>query len=137
MKNTIVLWSMILIVLVAFIIGMSPVFAAVVDPNVPNVVDPNPPTTDCDPSSGKLCDPLGNNGDPAVVANKIIKGLMGLTGILALIAFIWGGILWMTSGGGQERIKKGKTMMIWAVLGLVVIFGSYAILDVVLTALGV
>ena len=92
--------------------------------------------TACPTGAKCLEDPLGNNGNFAVVANKLIKGTLGVVGILAIIAFIWGGIEWMISGGSPDRIKKGKSMMIWAVWGLVVIFGSYAILNLIFTALG-
>ena len=89
-------------------------------------------------SEGKrLANPLGDEqGDVAKVANNLIKAALGLTGVLAIIAFIWGGIEWMTSGGNEPRIKKGKDMMIWAVVGLVAIFGSYAILNLIFQALG-
>lgn len=69
------------------------------------------------------------------VANRLIKGALGITGVLAVIAFIWGGIEWMTSAGNESRVKKGKDMMLWAILGLVVIFGSYAILSFIIFAL--
>ena len=69
--------------------------------------------------------------------NQILTTVIGLTGVLALIAFIWGGILWMVSEGNPGQIDKGKKMMTWAVFGLAVIFGSYAILRFVFRALGV
>ncbi|MFA4871450.1 MAG: pilin [Patescibacteria group bacterium] len=85
----------------------------------------------------RLANPLGDEqGDVSKVANNLIKAALGLTGVLAIIAFIWGGIEWMTSGGNEPRIKKGKDMMIWAVVGLVAIFGSYAILNLIFQALG-
>jgi uncharacterized membrane protein YjfL (UPF0719 family) len=51
--------------------------------------------------------------------------------------FVYGGFTWLTSGGSAERIKKGKDILVWAVIGLVVIFASYTAVDFVLTALGV
>jgi len=39
----------------------------------------------------------------------------------------YGGFLWLTAMGNNERVEKGKETLIWAVLGLVVIFGAYAI----------
>jgi hypothetical protein len=83
-----------------------------------------------------LEDPLGNKGSLAAAVNNLIKGVMGIVGVLAIVAFVWGGVEWMISGGNPEKIKKGKTMMVWAVWGLVVIFGAYAILDVIFRALG-
>jgi len=87
-------------------------------------------------SATTLDDPLNAGGDFATIGNRLITGAIGTVGVLAIVAFIWGGIVWMTSGGSPERIKKGRSMMLWAVIGLFVIFGSYAILSLVFTALG-
>jgi len=52
--------------------------------------------------------------------------------------FIYGGIIWMTSSGNAEQVTKGKNIVIWATIGLVVIFSAYALVSFVLTkALGV
>lgn len=80
-------------------------------------------------------DPSHPLGD---LANRVIKTALGISGVLALLAFIYAGIIWMIPFGDQTgNIKKGKQMMIWAVLGLVVIFGSYAILTFITGALGI
>lgn len=85
----------------------------------------------------ELPDPLKLKGEDAVpaLAGNIIKTILGMVGVLALIMFIYGGILWMTSGGSAEKIKKGKDTIVWAVFGLAFIFFSYAILDFILKAL--
>jgi len=41
--------------------------------------------------------------------------------------FIWGGFQLLFSGGNPEKIQKGKDTLVWATLGLVIIFGSWAI----------
>ena len=71
------------------------------------------------------------------VVNNVIKATLGLSGVFALIAFIWGGITWMTSYGDPAKVTKGRTMMTWAVIGLIVIFGSFAIVNYLLDALQV
>jgi len=81
----------------------------------------------------KLNDPLNNKDIPDLVGG-IIKYILGIVGVLALVMFVYGGITWMTSAGGAEKIKKGKDTIIWAVLGLAFVFFSYAILDFILRA---
>lgn len=68
--------------------------------------------------------------------NNVIKGLLGVVGAISLLMIVIGGILWMTSGGNSERIKKGKDTLVWAVIGLVVVFLSYAIINFVFQSLG-
>lgn len=86
-----------------------------------------------------LNNPLtGSAGAPDIysVINNIITVLLGLTGALALVAFIYGGVLWMVSSGDTGKVEKGKKMIIWALIGLVVVFSSYAVLTLVFNALG-
>ncbi|MBU1037107.1 pilin [Patescibacteria group bacterium] len=83
-----------------------------------------------------LENPLGSESLTAIdIYARLIYAFMGFTGILALIMFILGGFQWMTAGGNAEKIKKGRDTLIWAVLGLVIIFASYAILRAVFQTL--
>jgi hypothetical protein len=75
-----------------------------------------------------LPNPLGTT-NVSVLAARIIRAVLGLVGVFALVMFIYGGVLWMSSGGNEEMIKKGKDTLVWAVLGLALIFFSYAVLD--------
>jgi hypothetical protein len=66
------------------------------------------------------------------LATNILKTIIGLVGVIALVMFIYGGILWMTSAGSAEQIKKGKDTLLWAILGLAFIFFSYSLLQFLL-----
>ncbi|MFW0862713.1 MAG: TrbC/VirB2 family protein [Candidatus Komeilibacteria bacterium] len=65
---------------------------------------------------------------PQELVGLIIKAVLGLTGTIALIYFIIGGFMWMTASGNMDKIKKGKDTLIWATLGIVIIFSAYSIL---------
>ncbi len=69
------------------------------------------------------------------LVNKIIKAGFGIVGTAALVIFIYGGILWMTAMGEEKRIKQGWDTMVWAGLGMIRMFGSYALVDFVLNAI--
>jgi uncharacterized membrane protein YjfL (UPF0719 family) len=45
--------------------------------------------------------------------------------------------MWLTSGGSPDKIKKGMDVLIWAAIGLIVIFASYTLVEFVFEALGV
>ncbi len=81
-----------------------------------------------------LSDPLGGVSVPVIIG-RVVKGVLGISGSLALIMFIYGGIIWLTSGGSPERIKKGKNTLIWAVIGMAIIFSAYMAVDLVIRAL--
>lgn len=81
-----------------------------------------------------VTNPLGKISDvPSLVAN-IISAILGIVGALALLMFVWGGVTWMISGGNSEKVKKGKDTLIWATIGLLVIFASYSILKTIFGA---
>jgi len=35
---------------------------------------------------------------------------------------IYGGFNWMTAAGNAEKVEKGKQILVWATIGLIVIF---------------
>lgn len=87
-------------------------------------------------SSGpvSLDNPLGKGKtDIPTLLGTIIGQILGVVGSLALVMFIYGGIAWMLSAGNQEQVTKGKNILIWATIGIVIIFTAYALVKFVLT----
>jgi len=82
----------------------------------------------------EIKNPLGVD-DPRVIIGNVIRALLGIAGSLALLVFIFGGFTWVISGGNEEKVRKGKAMIMWASLGLAVIFFSYALVTFVIGAL--
>lgn len=75
----------------------------------------------------RLTNPLSTD-DPRILIGRIIKAILGLSGAVALLMFVYGGFVYLTAQGERDRIERGKSTLIWATLGLAVIFGSYAFL---------
>ncbi|HNV12969.1 MAG TPA: pilin [bacterium] len=88
------------------------------------------------PTTVKLSNPLGAGATAQSVIGNVIDKVLGVVGALALIMFIYGGITWMTAMGNEQQISKGKDILMWSALGLVVIFSSYALVKFVLQAIG-
>ena len=91
-----------------------------------------PPQTELCPDGQsqciKLCNPLkGDTTDIKVILGTIIKVALSLVGSLTLLMLVWGGFLWLTSGGNPERVKKGTQTMLWAAIGVIIVFSSYFI----------
>lgn len=84
---------------------------------------------------GKLDNPLGEDSI-YVILGRIIKALLGIVGSISLLMFIYGGITLLTSAGASEKIKKGQQTLVWASLGILVVFASYAVLKFVFSAFG-
>jgi len=54
---------------------------------------------------------------------------------LATIALIIGGVMMMVSAGNPSQFQKGKQILIFAIIGLVLAFGSYLIIRTLLNAM--
>ena len=75
-----------------------------------------------------LPNPLANVNSVPDLARNVIQGILGVIGAVALYFLIQGGLMWTTSLGNPESIKKGKSTILWAILGLAFILFSYALL---------
>lgn len=51
--------------------------------------------------------------------------------IIALIFLIWGGIKWITSGGDKTAVEEARNHIVAAIVGLVIVFLVYFILNLV------
>ncbi|MDD5726667.1 MAG: pilin [Patescibacteria group bacterium] len=88
---------------------------------------PNAPTTATKPPSEyKLTNPLGVT-DISVIIGRIIKTFLGIVGGIALMVFVYGGVMWMTARGDASQVKKGQEALTAAVIGLFIIIFSYTL----------
>ncbi len=61
-----------------------------------------------------------------------INWLLGFLGLIAIIMVIYGGFLYLTSGGDDAAASKGRTVILYAIIGIVIILLSYAIVNTVI-----
>lgn len=66
----------------------------------------------------------------------IINFFLGFLGLLAVIMVIYGGFLYVSSAGNEENVNKAKKILLYAVLGIVVIIISFALVNTLLKAGG-
>lgn len=57
----------------------------------------------------------------------IIKLVLSLLGIIFVVLMIFSGYQWMTAGGNEEVVKKAKSRITSAVIGLVIVLFAYGI----------
>ncbi len=63
--------------------------------------------------------------DPLIAS--VIQSLLSLLGVIFLVLMVYGGYLWMTAAGNEEKVTKAKNLMTAAIIGLIIVVGSYAI----------
>ncbi|HNW55904.1 MAG TPA: hypothetical protein PKN62_02400 [bacterium] len=68
-------------------------------------------------------------GESTLIDNiaTLIKTALGLLGFIFVVLAIYAGFLWMTAGGNETNIKKAKSIMTNAVIGLIIIVSAYAV----------
>lgn len=69
------------------------------------------------------------------LALNVLKLIWGILGSLALVMFVWGGFLWLTARGEENQIKQGWDTLINAVIGLLIVLGSWLIINTIILAL--
>lgn len=75
----------------------------------------------------------GGGGTADTLVQRLVANAMLFLGIVAVLYGIWGGFLMVTAGGDEEKVKKGRTILIQVAIGLVVIFVANSIVQFVLS----
>jgi len=70
------------------------------------------------------------------IIGRAIKLLTAFVGSIALALYIYSGLLWMTSAGNSGQVDKAKNILIWATLGVVIMLGSYVLVDFLFKSIG-
>ncbi|MFH1712959.1 MAG: pilin [Candidatus Jacksonbacteria bacterium] len=78
-----------------------------------------------------ICD--GGTPDVRVNFIKSLQLILGFVSLIALTFVIYGGLTWATAGGSPERVKKGKDILIWASVGLVVVVAAWGLVTAVMS----
>ncbi len=74
--------------------------------------------------------PLGD------VILSMVNFFIGFLGFIAVIVFVYAGVLWVTSGGNDEQITKARKIMTYAALGLLVVIMSFSIVRFITSSAG-
>ena len=77
-------------------------------------------------SSWTLNNPLGTTDIPTILG-RLINTFLGLVGAIALLTFVYAGVMYMTSAGGEKGITKAKDTMKYSAIGIAIIIFAYAI----------
>lgn len=70
------------------------------------------------------------------IIGAIVTFLLIAVAIIALFFLIYGGLRWVTSGGDKGKVDDARKTVIAAIVGLVIAFLSFFILQVVLSFFG-
>lgn len=68
-----------------------------------------------------------SDADPRIVAAKIVKILLSVTGVALTAWTFYGGLLIFTAAGDSEKIDRAKSVISNGVIGLILVLSAYSI----------
>jgi hypothetical protein len=78
---------------------------------------------------------VGNTGTADTVIQTWLGNLLNFLYLAAVIIAIWGGFNILTAAWDEEKVKKGKTILIQAMWWILVIFLAGSIINWLITAI--
>lgn len=66
---------------------------------------------------------------------NLTKLILSIVGSLALLFFIYGGIMFLLAGGKSDMIEKGKKIITNAIIGVGLVLGAWIIVNFAIAAL--
>ena len=75
------------------------------------------------------CPNVGNVPELQSVITNILNGIIAVSGLVAVIFIIIGGINYMTSNGDSAKVQKAKNTILYACIGLIICALAFAIVN--------
>jgi hypothetical protein len=82
-----------------------------------------------DPKSDKYQTGNYEVNDFLALGATVTQYILGIVGSVALLAFVVGGVRMIMSRGDKGEVKKGKDAVFAAVIGMVIVFTSYILVQ--------
>lgn len=83
------------------------------------------------PNDGKIGNPLGGANSLSALLEAVTNVLIQLGAIVAALAIMYGGFLYVTAQGNEEKLQKAQATVTWALVGTAVLLGSKVIFKVI------
>ncbi len=72
-----------------------------------------------------------------IVFSNVLNFIFGFSAIAALFFVLLAGFKFMTSGGDAKQVEGARKTLTYAIIGLIVVLASYAIIKLIATVTGV
>lgn len=71
------------------------------------------------------------------VVVQIINPIILLLAASAFVVFLWGVFEFIAHAGDETKRQEGRKAIMWGLIGLVIIFGAYGIINLALGTFGI
>lgn len=100
-----------------------------------NAVDASAMTLREGAEAAKCTDCPENLFGDAGIFKTITNTVLYIVGVIAVIMLIIGGIKYVISGGDAKKVTDAKNTVLYAIIGLIIAFLAFAIVNFVITSL--
>ena len=76
----------------------------------------------------------GGQGSFRQLALTIVNFFLTFLGLIAVVMIIYGGFLYVSAAGNNEKIEQAKKIIMYSVVGILIILLSFAIVNTILGA---
>lgn len=73
-----------------------------------------------------------NTSNFGSLVGSLLQLIFVIAVVAALLYLVWGGFKWLTSGGDKQAVSNARDHIIASIIGLVIIFLSYFIINLLL-----
>ncbi len=72
---------------------------------------------------------------PDGVFTQVTNTVLYVVGAISVLMLVWGGFRYIISGGDSKKVTDAKNTILYAILGLIIAFFAYAIVNFVLNTI--
>ena len=70
---------------------------------------------------------FGDPKSPGEIIGAIVGTALSFLAIIFLCLILYGGFLWMTSGGNEIKVMKAKKVLVQSIVGVIIVLSAYSI----------
>lgn len=85
--------------------------------------------------AGKITNASAPSPNIYQIIGSIINIILGFVGVIFLVLTIASGFFWMTAGGNEEKVKKGRELLTHSVIGLAIILAAFLLTNFIIIKL--
>lgn len=82
-------------------------------------------------NDGTIHNPLSGNSNIFDFIETVITAAIQLGAIVAVVAIVYAGFLFVTAQGDEKKIATAKSVLLYTVIGIAILLGARLITDVV------
>lgn len=88
--------------------------------------------SNCDTSSGRICNPLNENmSNIPVLIKTALEGFVKICIPLIVLGIIYCGFLFISAQGDTEKITKAKNALLYTIIGAAVLLGAWGLAQMI------